>query len=98
MSCKSLMAAVVARYLAKFPLPPRRIGILDEDIGATGSVLDFPKRWSSGSRDSALEEAGHHCPPPRHLPQLKSLAHTKIHRTRSTTSDESSLSPGEERW
>lgn len=94
------------------PGHPRAIELPDEDVAATGSVLEFlyngeyfPKRTTPG-KDSALENDPI-LPSPdddgigllRHariytlasklnLPQLKSLAHNKIHRTASTAKGE----------
>lgn len=102
-----------ASQCAQFtPDQPRRIDLPDEDLGATGSFLEylymdeyFPKRLD-GSKDAPLE------PDPRNpylddagtallrharvytlaekfgVPALKSLAHSKIHRTSSTAKGE----------
>ncbi|KAF2137975.1 uncharacterized protein K452DRAFT_291010 [Aplosporella prunicola CBS 121167] len=90
----------------------RRIELPDEDLDATGSLLEylyhgeyFPKR-TSDHKDAALEQDPT-IPTPdeqgvgllKHarvynladkfgLPALKSLAHTKIHRTQSTAKGE----------
>jgi hypothetical protein len=95
------------------PNGPRRIDLLDEDIDATGSVLEylyngeyFPKRLSPGSKDYTLEvdptipaqdEQGimllrharvYTLAGKLQLPALKSIAHTKIHHTPSTSKGE----------